>query len=139
MTAKTRKILLIVLAAILLIGAAGAWIGYGLYKKVMLPNVAPDVETGIFIHAGDDLTDILAQFDQKNILVDNDAFAWWAKRLDELHITHGDIVERDGHQVLDVEDGEGQRLTLMDDGGWGEAHPWEKSPVPAEYVPAPDT
>lgn len=58
---------------------------------------------------------------------------WWVKRLDDLRITHGTIVERDGHQVLDLEDGEGQRLTLVDDGGWGEAHPWEKSPVPEQY------
>lgn len=58
---------------------------------------------------------------------------WWVKRLDAHHVAHGTIVERDGRQVLDVEDGEGQRLTLVDDGGWGEAHPWERSPVPAEY------
>lgn len=80
MTAKTRRILLIVFAAVLVIGAVGAWIGYGLYKKVMLPNVAAEVETGIFIHAGDDLNAICAQFEQKNILLDNDAFAWWANR-----------------------------------------------------------
>ena len=34
---------------------------------------------------------------------------------------------------LDFEDPEGQRLSLVDDDGAGEAHPWEKSPVPAEH------
>ncbi|MBN8919530.1 MAG: VOC family protein, partial [Rhizobiales bacterium] len=31
------------------------------------------------------------------------------------------------------EDPEGQRLGLIDDGGAGAAHPWERSPVPAEH------
>ena len=36
--------------------------------------------------------------------------------------------------TLDFEDFEGQRLSLVDDGGQGEAsHPWERSPVPAEH------
>jgi enediyne biosynthesis thioesterase len=35
--------------------------------------------------------------------------------------------------TLDFEDPEGQRLALVDDGGKGEAHPWAKSPVPAEH------
>ena len=34
---------------------------------------------------------------------------------------------------LDFEDPEGQRLSLIDDGGTGEAHPWAKSPVPAQH------
>ena len=45
----------------------------------------------------------------------------------------GEIVERDGRLTLDFEDPEGQRLSFVDDGGKGEAHPWEKSPVPAEH------
>ena len=35
--------------------------------------------------------------------------------------------------MLDFEDPEGQRLSLIDDGGAGEAFPWDKSPVPAEH------
>jgi glyoxalase family protein len=35
--------------------------------------------------------------------------------------------------VLPFEDGEGQRLLLIDDGGAGPASPWERSPVPAEH------
>ncbi len=34
--------------------------------------------------------------------------------------------------MLPFEDGEGQRLALIDDGGVGDAHPWAGSPVPAE-------
>jgi glyoxalase family protein len=45
----------------------------------------------------------------------------------------GEIGERDGRLTLDLEDPEGQRLALVDDGGAGEAHPWERSPVPAAY------
>lgn len=60
------------------------------------------------------------------------ALAWWAERLKEHGVTSSPIVERDGRATLDFEDPEGQRLSLVDDGGAGEAHPWEKSPVPAD-------
>jgi glyoxalase family protein len=43
------------------------------------------------------------------------------------------IAERDERLTLDLEDAEGQRLALVDDGGAGESHPWERSPVPAEH------
>lgn len=58
---------------------------------------------------------------------------WWAARFDELAVSRGAISERDGRLSLDFEDPEGQRLTLVDDGGAGEAHLWEKSPVPAQH------
>lgn len=61
------------------------------------------------------------------------ALAWWAARFGELGIPHGEITERDGRLSIDFEDPEGQRLSLVDDGGEGEGHPWEKSPVPAPY------
>jgi len=61
------------------------------------------------------------------------ALQWWKDRLTSLAVTHQPITERDGRLVLDFEDFEGQRLSLVDDGGQGEAHPWERSPVPAEY------
>ena len=60
-----------------------------------------------------------------------DALQWWAQRLPERGVATGEVTERDGRLVLDVEDPEGQRLALIDDGGAGEAHPWERSPVPA--------
>ena len=46
---------------------------------------------------------------------------------------HGEIALRDKRLTLDFEDPEGQRLSLIDDGGAGAAHPWEKSPVPTEH------
>ncbi len=58
---------------------------------------------------------------------------WWKQRLADADVRHGDIVTRDGRLTLDFEDPEGQRLSLIDDGGAGEAHPWDKSPVPAEH------
>lgn len=62
-----------------------------------------------------------------------EALTWWAGHLRERGITLGDIVERDGRATLDFEDPEGQRLALVDDGGAGQAHPWERSPVPVPF------
>jgi glyoxalase family protein len=61
-----------------------------------------------------------------------ESLAWWKERLASLGVTHDAIAERDGRQILDFEDPEGQRLSLVDDGE-GPSHPWDKSPVPAEY------
>jgi glyoxalase family protein len=63
-----------------------------------------------------------------------DSLRWWAGRLREQGVGAGEVVERDGRATLDFEDGEGQRLSLVDDGGRGDAGvPWERSPVPAEH------
>jgi glyoxalase family protein len=62
-----------------------------------------------------------------------DTLLWWQKRLEDEGVLHGDIVDRDGRKSLDFEDFEGQRLSLVDDGGAGEAHPWDRSPVPARH------
>ncbi|MGB9633816.1 MAG: VOC family protein, partial [Chloroflexaceae bacterium] len=62
-----------------------------------------------------------------------EALSWWGEHLNEAGVATGPLVERDGRLALDFEDPEGQRLTLIDDGGSGEAHPWERSPVPAAY------
>lgn len=59
------------------------------------------------------------------------ALEWWATWLRERGVTMSEIVERDGRLTLDFEDPEGQRLALVDDGGVGEAHPWDGSPVSA--------
>jgi glyoxalase family protein len=59
--------------------------------------------------------------------------AWWEKRFDELDVTHGKIVQRDGRATLDFEDFEGQRLSLVVDETRGAAHPWDRSPVPTEH------
>jgi glyoxalase family protein len=58
---------------------------------------------------------------------------WWHDRLASKGVTHGEIVERDGRLWLDFEDPEGQRLGLVNDGGAGDAHPWDRSPVPSEH------
>lgn len=62
-----------------------------------------------------------------------EALDWWAARLREAGVTVGTVVERDGRLTLDLEDPEGQRLSLIDDGGEGESHPWDRSTVPAAY------
>jgi glyoxalase family protein len=59
---------------------------------------------------------------------------WWAARLGQLPgVKVGEPIERDRRLTLDFEDPEGQRLSLVDDGGRGPAHPWEGSPVPEEH------
>ncbi|MDB4949559.1 MAG: putative glyoxalase/bleomycin resistance protein/dioxygenase [Gemmatimonadetes bacterium] len=59
---------------------------------------------------------------------------WWAERLRALGLATGGPEERDGRATLDFEDGEGQRLALVDDGGAGDAPvPWGASPVPPEH------
>jgi glyoxalase family protein len=58
---------------------------------------------------------------------------WWSARLREYKVAQQPILERDGRLTLEFEDAEGQRLALIDDGGVGSSHAWERSPVPAEY------
>jgi glyoxalase family protein len=62
-----------------------------------------------------------------------DAIEWWREHFARQGVSHAVPVERDGRLTLDFEDGEGQRLMLVDDAGAGEAHPWARSPVPAEH------
>jgi glyoxalase family protein len=62
-----------------------------------------------------------------------ETLAYWSTRLHELGVSHGEVVERDGRPTLDLEDPEGQRLSLVvDDGRWT-PRPWAKSPVPTEH------
>ncbi|HEX6751862.1 MAG TPA: ring-cleaving dioxygenase [Longimicrobium sp.] len=62
-----------------------------------------------------------------------DALEWWERRLREHGVSAREVGERDGRAVLDFEDPEGQRLSLVDDGGAGfDPVPWERSPVPTE-------
>src|SRR5215211_624332 len=60
-----------------------------------------------------------------------EALDWWKATLAEKGVTAGEVTELDGRATLEFEDGEGQRLALVDDGGAGEAVPWDRSPVPA--------
>lgn len=62
-----------------------------------------------------------------------DTVEWWKNRFSELGVPCDQMVERDGRITLDFEDTEGQRLSLVDDGGTGDPpKPWESSPVPAD-------
>jgi glyoxalase family protein len=65
--------------------------------------------------------------------VNGASLPWWKERLTQAAIRHRDIVTLDGRATLELEDPEGQRLALIDDGGKGDARPWAKSPVPAEH------
>lgn len=63
-----------------------------------------------------------------------DALPFWRDRLTALNVEQSPIVDRDGRPTLDFEDPEGQRLSLVADdvAKSPPAHPWAKSPVPAE-------
>jgi glyoxalase family protein len=63
----------------------------------------------------------------------NGTLEYWAERLRELGVAHAGTAVRDARAVLDFDDPEGTQLSLVDDGGAGEAHPWDRSPVPAEH------
>ena len=59
---------------------------------------------------------------------------WWAQRFAAEGVAHEAPAVRDGRLTLDFQDGEGQRLSLVGDTHPREpAHPWAKSPVPAEH------
>lgn len=62
----------------------------------------------------------------------NGGLDWWRDRLLAAGLTPGEIAQTAGRATLDFQDPEGQRLRLTDDGGAGEAHSWDRSPVPAE-------
>jgi len=61
------------------------------------------------------------------------SLSWWAGHLSAMCVAHDGPTTRDGRLVLDFEDPEGQRLSLVDDGGTGDAAPWAGSPVPAAH------
>ena len=58
---------------------------------------------------------------------------WWAARLEAHGVAHAGIAARDGRRVLDFDDREGTRLSLIDDGGALPSVPWSGSTVPAEH------
>jgi glyoxalase family protein len=58
---------------------------------------------------------------------------WWQEQLRKAGVTTGALAQRGGRMTLDFEDPEGQRLSLVDDGGRGEAYAWERSPIPPEH------
>src|SRR5438445_9933060 len=58
---------------------------------------------------------------------------YWRDRLKQAGGVTGEVIEVDGRLTLPFEDGEGQRLVLVDDGGAGASAPWERSSVPAAH------
>ena len=56
---------------------------------------------------------------------------YWQERLAAAGVPYEEIAPCNGRPGLAFEDPEGQRLLLVDDGGAGEAQPWDKGPVPA--------
>lgn len=61
-----------------------------------------------------------------------DTLDYWARRLADAGATVAPITIIDGRATLAVEDAEGQRLLLVDDGGAGDARPYAAAAVPAE-------
>ena len=63
-----------------------------------------------------------------------DSLPYWHDRFKALGVSAGEVRSIDGRASLAFEDGEGQRLLLVEDGGDGsDSHPWARSPVPAEH------
>jgi glyoxalase family protein len=58
---------------------------------------------------------------------------WWARRLRDAKLSDGQVTTRDGRTVLDFEDPEGQRLSLIVETPREAVHPWLRSAVPAEH------
>ncbi len=63
------------------------------------------------------------------------SLAYWAERLSSLDVHHTGVQQRDGRATIDLEDPEGQRLSLVveQERCTGTPHPWENSPVPPEH------
>jgi len=67
-------------------------------------------------------------------VLDGESVAWWKTRLAEQGVATGEVEERDGRATLLFEDGEGQRLGVVADDGWGDPPtPWDASPVPPRH------
>src|SRR5882757_4691010 len=60
------------------------------------------------------------------------SLGYWRDRLKQAGGVTGEVIEVDGRLTMPFEDGEGQRLVLVDDDGAGTASPWERSAVPEE-------
>jgi glyoxalase family protein len=63
-----------------------------------------------------------------------EALEWWTQHLRREKVSVQEVTLRDGRLTVDFEDPEGQRLSLIDDDGWGPTPvTWEGSPAPAEF------
>jgi glyoxalase family protein len=66
-------------------------------------------------------------------MVPEQSLDWWVEHLDRESVSHGSIQYVSQSRSIDLVDGEGQRLKLVE-GGKSEAIPWRESPVPEEYA-----
>ena len=66
-------------------------------------------------------------------VADAASLAWWREHLAGNGVASGEIQRRDGRDTLVFEDGERQRLCFVVDGGIRDAHPWDRSPIPAPH------
>ncbi len=62
-----------------------------------------------------------------------DTIHWWENRIKDAGLKYRPAEIRDSRLTLDFEDPEGQRLSLIDDGGVGTSNNWHKSTVPSEH------
>ncbi|WP_183316286.1 ring-cleaving dioxygenase [Chelatococcus caeni] len=62
-----------------------------------------------------------------------DSLNYWIARLEDLGVAAEPIRMIDGRAAIDFEDPEGQRFRIVNDGGAGRSHPWDRSPVPQEH------
>lgn len=61
------------------------------------------------------------------------SLAYWHERFGEHGVPHGDVREIGGRPSLTFEDPDGLSAALVADDRQGDAHPWERSPVPTEH------
>lgn len=66
-------------------------------------------------------------------VADETSLTWWRERLTAAGVAVSPIRAINGRSAVDFEDPEGQRLTLIADGGAIPFVVWEKSPVPPEH------
>lgn len=66
-------------------------------------------------------------------VADEASLDFWRERLTAAGVAVSDLRQINGRAALDFEDPEGQRLTLIADGGGIPFVAWEKSPVPVEH------
>ncbi|MGB0178339.1 MAG: endolytic transglycosylase MltG, partial [Owenweeksia sp.] len=74
-----RKAIIII---ILLLLAAGAYWGYGYYRKVFLPNVALEQDFELLIHSGAGFEAVMDSLAKNGVLKDMKGFKWVAHKKD---------------------------------------------------------
>lgn len=80
MTPRTKKIIKYTAVTLVILGVAAAFFGYSTYQKIVGPNVQADVPAHIYVTEGAQFEQIVAQFNEQQVLRNTDAFTWWAKR-----------------------------------------------------------